>query len=82
MTPVLRAGTVPAMTRYRLKADEARAVARGIDATKDDAAAAIDQLVNLGIERIVTLVQGPAQEEAKREWINHVLNRLHAGMYG
>ncbi len=69
------------MARYRLRADEARAVARGIDAAKEDAGVAIDQLVNLGIERIVTLVQGPAQEEAKREWINYVLNKLHAGMY-
>ena len=61
LTPVPHAGTVPAMTRYRLKAAEAREVARGIDAAKDDATVAIDQLVHLGFERVVTLVQGPAQ---------------------
>jgi len=69
------------MAQGKLTDQQQRAVRAGIEAAAAPAQEAVDTLVALGRDTVMTSVEGRnATAAARDEWINYVLNRLHAGL--
>ena len=69
------------MAQGKLTDQQQRAVRAGIDSAAAQAQEAVDVLVALGRDTVVASVEGRnASAAARDEWINYVLNRLHAGL--